>query len=136
MHNPPDILSLAYKQTLMQDQLVLLQEKEQVIPGSVQYSIKRYHQNLQWNIEDTGMMVYHYEKASPRENYFELKFCVSGNVYCREKKTECDYCKFSSSKSCVEKVDSVDVLSFSFSPSYLKQFTSGKKNATISDNVH
>jgi AraC family transcriptional regulator len=56
-------------------------------------------------------------------------------VYCREKKTECDYCKFNSSKSCVEKVDSVDVLSFSFSPSYLKQFTSGKKNASLSDDV-
>ncbi|MBK5269896.1 MAG: AraC family transcriptional regulator, partial [Bacteroidia bacterium] len=72
MHNPPDILTLAYKQAPMQEQMTLLQEKEQQIPGSVQYTIKRYHRNLQWNIEDTGMMVYHYEKAAPRENYFEL----------------------------------------------------------------
>ena len=89
----------------------------------------------QWNIEDTGMLIYHTEKNNPHEDYIQLKFCVSGNVYCREKKTECDYCKFNSSKTCVEKVDSVDVLSFTFSPSYLKQFTSDKKNATLSDNV-
>ena len=37
MHQPPDILSLAYKQPVMQDALDLLQEKERQIPGSVQY---------------------------------------------------------------------------------------------------
>lgn len=131
MHNPPDILSLAYKQTPMQEQMVLLQEKEQVIPGTVQYTIKRYHRNLQWNIEDTGMMVYHYEKAAPRENYFELKFCVSGNVYCRKKDTECDMCQFSASKSCLERVNSVDVVSFRFSPAHLSQFVKPRKGNTV-----
>ena len=115
MHNPPDILSLAYRQTVLQDQFTLLQEKVRLIPGSVQYTIKRYHRNLQWNIEDTGMMVYNYEKKNRKENYLELRFCVSGNVYCRKKDTECDMCKFSESKNCVEKVDSVDVVSFRFS---------------------
>ncbi len=81
MHNPPDILALAYKQNLMQDQLVLLQEREQQIPGSVNYTINRYSRNAQWNIEDTGMLVYHYAKSEPKENYLELRFCVSGNVY-------------------------------------------------------
>jgi AraC family transcriptional regulator len=131
MHNPPDILTLAYKQNLMQDQMVLLHEKEQQIPGSVQYSIKRYYRNTQWNIEDTGMMVYHFEKSNPRENYFELKFCVSGNVYCRKKDTECDMCKFNASKNCVERVDSVDILSFRFSPAHLSQFVKPRKNDTI-----
>jgi AraC family transcriptional regulator len=37
MHQPPDILTLAYKQPFMQEQLVLLDEKERQIPGSVQY---------------------------------------------------------------------------------------------------
>ncbi len=111
MHQPPDILALAYKQAPMQEQLHLLHEKERQIPGSVNYTIKRYHRNTQWNIEDTGMMVYHYEKNKPKENYFELKFCVTGNVYCRQKDTECNMCKFNASGSCVERVESVDVLS-------------------------
>ncbi len=130
-----NILEIAYKQPLMQDQMQVLQHKEKQIPGSVTYSIKRYAKQPQWNIDDSGMLVYHIQKNNPDENYLQLQFCVSGNVYCREKKTECDYCKFNSSKSCVEKVDSVDVLSFTFSPSYLKQFTSGKKNTTLSDDV-
>jgi AraC family transcriptional regulator len=131
MHNPPDILALAYKQNLMQEQMVLLQEKEQQIPGSVQYSIKRYYRNTQWNIEDTGMMVYHYEKTSPRENYLELKFCISGNVYCRKKDTECDMCQYSASKNCVERIDSVDVVSFRFSPVHLSQFVKPRKGDTV-----
>jgi AraC-like DNA-binding protein len=131
MHNPPDILTLAYKQSLMQEQMVLLQEKDQQIPGSVQYSIKRYYRNTQWNIEDTGMLVYHYEKTSPRENYLELKFCISGNVYCRKKDTECDMCQYSASKDCVERVDSLDVVSFRFSPVHLSQFVKPRKADTI-----
>jgi AraC-like DNA-binding protein len=136
MHNPPDILALSYKQGLMQDQLELLQEKERQIPGSVQYIIKRYHRHPQWNIDDTGMMVYHYAKNDPRENYLELKFCVSGNVYCRQKDTECDMCKFSASKNCAEKVDSVDVLSFKFSPLHLSQFVKPRHaNDTVSEDI-
>jgi len=131
MHNPPDILTLAYKQSLMQEQMVLLHEKEQQIPGSVQYSIKRYYRNTQWNIEDTGMMVYHYKKTSPKENYLELKFCISGNVFCRKKDTECDMCQYSASKNCVERADSVDVVSFRFSPVHLSQFVKPRKTDTI-----
>lgn len=136
MHQPPDILTLAYKQTLMQGQMELLQEKERQIPGSVQYTIKRYRSHPQWNIDDTGMMVYHYEKEEPRKNYLELKFCVSGNVYCKQKDTECDMCKFSESKNCVEKVNSVDVLSFRFSPLHLSQFVKPRhSNDTVSEDV-
>jgi AraC-like DNA-binding protein len=136
MYNSPDILAMAYKQNLMQDQLVLLQEKQQQIPGSVQYTIKRYYRNVQWNIEDTGMIVYHYEKNPSRDNYLELKFCVSGNVYCRKKDTECDMCQYSASKNCVERVDSVDVVSFRFSPVQLSQFVKPRRTTdTLTDDI-
>jgi AraC-like DNA-binding protein len=131
MHNPPDILALAYKQTPMQGEMQLLQERQQQIPGSVQYTINRYRRNPQWNIEDTGMMVYHYTKNEPSANYFELRFCVSGNVYCRKKDTECDLCQFGDSKGCVERVDSVDVVSFKFSPLQLGQFVKPRKGNTV-----
>jgi len=136
MHNSPEILALAFKQNLMQDQLVLLHEKQQQIPGSVQYTIKRYFRNIQWNIEDTGMIVYNYENNTPRENYLELKFCVSGNVYCRKKDTECDRCQFSESKSCIERVDSMDVVSFRFSPVQLSQFVKPRRTTdTLTDDI-
>jgi AraC-like DNA-binding protein len=136
MHNPPDILSLAHKQSLMQDELVLLQEKEQQIPGTVQYTISRYRRHLQWNIEDTGMLVYHYTKNSAAENYLELRFCVSGNVYCRKKDTECDMCQFGASRTCKERVESVDVVRFKFSPAHLSQFVKPRKgNAILTDDI-
>jgi AraC family transcriptional regulator len=135
MNDYSDILQIASRQPLMHNQMPLLQQKDKQIPGSVTYSIKRYSKPKQWSIDDTGMFIYHTEKNNPAANYLELKFCVSGNVYCREKKTECDFCKLNESKGCVEHVDSVDVLSFTFTPSYLKQFASSKKNMSLSDDV-
>ena len=124
-----DILSLAYKQPFLQDELEVLHEVERHVPGSVKYSIKRYRKQPQWNIDDTGILVYHFNKDNPEDNHLELKFCVSGNVYCKEKQTECDFCKFNASKACVEKIESVDVLSFVYTPSYLQQFAKSQKNS-------
>lgn len=134
MHQPPDIFALAYKQAPMQEQLHLVYDKERQIPGSVNYSIKRYHRNPHWNIEDTGIMVYHFEKSRPKENYLELKFCVTGNVYCREKDTECDMCRFNA-LNCSERMESVDVLNFRFSPVHLSQFIKPRTNDTLTDDI-
>ena len=136
MMNPPDILSLAYKQPVMYEQMVLLQEKEQQIPGSVQYAMKRYRRLLQWGMEDTGMMVYQYKKNDPKEQYFELRFCISGNVYCREKEVECDQCKLNASSHCNARMESIDVMSFRFSPVHLSQFVKpSKTNDTATDDI-
>lgn len=136
MYQQPDILALAHQQPIMQNELEVLHEIVRKVPGSVQYTINRYKKNPMWPIEDTGVLVYNHEKNNPKANYLELKFCVSGNVYCRKKETECDYCQLNASKGCVEKVDSIDVLSFSFSPTYLQQFARANNNPqSISDNV-
>lgn len=136
MHQPHDILSLACKQTFMQEQIILLQEKERQIPGSVQYSIKRFQRHLQWNIEDTGMLVYHFQKNYPGENYLELNFCLSGNMYCRLMDSECNQCRIHESNNCKEKVESIDVLSFRFSPVHLSQFVKPRKGTeNFSDDV-
>jgi AraC family transcriptional regulator len=135
MYQAPDILSVAYKQPIMHHEMEVLQDVDRSVPGSVHYTIKRYKKQTQWNIDDTGMLVYHYEKNNPDEHYLELRFCITGNVYCRQKQTECDFCKLNQSKTCIEKVDSVDVLSFSFKPSYLTQFVKGKKQRNISDEM-
>lgn len=127
MLQPLDILSLAHRQPIMLEELQLLQEKEQQIPGSVLYVIKRYRKQPQWNIEDMGMMVYNYKKDEKRESFLELRFCVSGNVYCKQKNIECDNCKFNASKSCSERIKSVDVVNFRFSTVHLSQFVKSNK---------
>ncbi len=136
MHQPLDILTLAHKQPFMHSELEIMQQVDRMVPGSVKYSISRYKKNSKWEMEDLGVLVYHYEKNNPESNYLELRFCVTGNVYCREKKAECNYCKLSNSKVCIEKVDSMDVLSFTFSPVYLQQFAKAHRNPdSITDNV-
>src|SRR5665647_1483832 len=78
MNQLTNILEIAQKQPLMYDELDVLQDIDRSVPGSVHYSIKRYKKQPQWTIEDTGMLVYHYEKNNADANYLELKFCVSG----------------------------------------------------------
>ncbi|MEO5984243.1 MAG: AraC family transcriptional regulator [Ferruginibacter sp.] len=136
MDQLPDIFGLAHKQPFIYSDMQILQEVVRTVPGSVEYSIKRYRKLPQWQIEDTGVLVYHYEKNNSTANYLELNFCVSGNVYCRQKEAECDSCKLNASRHCIEKEDSVDVLSFSFSRSYLNQFAKAHKTpVSLSDNV-
>jgi len=81
------------------------------------------------------MMVYHYRKNEPAENYFELRFCTSGNIYCRQKEVECDSCKLNASRSCTERIESIDVMSFRFSPVHLSQFVKPNKLDTVTDNI-
>ena len=120
----------------MQQDLEILQDVDRTVPGSVHYTIKRYKKQPMWEIEDTGILVYNYERNNTSANYLELKFCVTGNVYCRKKQTECDYCKFNDSKNCVEKVESMDMLSFRFTRSYLHQFSKAHKTpVNLTDNV-
>lgn len=64
MEHDLHILSIAQRQPVMQEQLNLLHEKEQLIPGSVQYMIKRFRKQPLSNIDDTGMMVYNFKKRS------------------------------------------------------------------------
>ena len=93
MNNLKEILAPAYNQSLSFNELDVLQDIDRAVPGSVHYSIKRYKKEADWSMEDTGMLVYHFEKNNPTANYLELKFCITGNVYCRQKQTECDFCK-------------------------------------------
>jgi AraC family transcriptional regulator len=131
MYQAPDILMMAYKQPIMQDQLITLHEKERQIPGSVQYTIKRYRKNAQWNLDDMGMIVYNYAAGKKEDdaarNYLELRFCIAGNVYCRHKEVECDACKVSATPGCPERVETVDVLSFRFLAVHLSQFVRPRK---------
>ena len=136
MHHPPDILALAYKQPLMLGQLPLLHERDHLIPGSVQYIMRRYERNPQSSLEDTGMMVYHFQRQKPEDNYFELRFCISGNVYCRQKERACTSCHLHTSRVCPDTCETVDVLNFRFSPIHLSQFVKLQQLAdSLSDNV-
>lgn len=135
MHIPPDILQLALRRPLLQDELILLHKKERAIPGSVQFRILRYRYQPQWNSEDKGMMLYHFEKGNPTKNYLELTFCITGNTWCRKNGCACNECTVHPAEDCKEKLPTMDILSFRFSQLHLSQFARPSKNSTLSEDV-
>lgn len=114
----------------------LVFETASQIPGSVQYSIRRYARPRSWIADDVGVINYHYEPAHPERNHLELRFCMIGNMYCRRDQKECNQCRAHASFNCEEKVESVDFLSFVFSSTLLNQFVHSRLDAsTFSEDV-
>jgi len=114
----------------------LVSETTHQIPGSVQYSMKRFIRPQNWMQEDTGMLKYYYETSGAERNYLELRFCVSGQVYCKEHIDDCKRCKAHESTNCHEKIESINVLSFIFSNAVLSQFIKLRSTSdTFTDNV-
>lgn len=85
-------------------------------------------------MNEAGMLQYHYEKDNREESYLELKFCLSGSVYCRHKEGDCETCRHNSGKN---KEQSTDLLHFRFNPGHLSQFVKprGGKDASITDDM-
>src|SRR5437667_8685440 len=110
----------------------LLELKEHFIPGSARYVIRRYDIPQYWSAEDAGMLVYHYDKHNPEENFFELRFCITGNKYCSEK--NCMLCNDATEQHC-KSHDSLDVFSFHFSSTFLYQFVHNVKLTNRKDEV-
>jgi AraC family transcriptional regulator len=127
-----DILKTSPKSTF-EVGMDLLYEKEQKIPDSLQYNIKRYYSHNEWEADDTGMLVYHFNKNRPLENYLELRFCITGNKYCEDK--ECGNCGQLPTNNCNGKHNTIDVFTFHFASSFLHQFVHNVKLTSKKDEV-
>ena len=127
-----DILKVGQGNAI-ESNMTLLHMKEQNIPGSIEYIIRRYYPLQKWSSEDTGMLVYHYNEKKPQENFLELRFCTSGNKYCFEK--SCAQCNELPTKNCSGKHETVDVFTFHFSASFLHQFVHNVKLSNRKDEV-
>ena len=127
-----DILKVAQGNAI-EPTMNLLHMKEQDIPGSIQYVIRRYFPLQKWSSEDTGMLVYHFNDKKPNDNFLELRFCTSGNKYCFEK--SCAQCDEQPTKNCSGKYETVDVFTFHFSSTFLHQFVHNVKLSNRKDEV-
>lgn len=127
-----DILKVAHRNTV-EPSMNLLHMKEQHVPGSVQYVIRRYYAQQQWSGDDTGMLVYHYSANTPEDNFLEMRYCTTGNKYCFEK--SCSQCHEAPTQNCSGHDESIDVFSFHFSASFLHQFVHNVKLTSRKDEV-
>jgi AraC family transcriptional regulator len=135
MESTQNILSVALNHPVMQEELELVHHKVQKIPGTVQYVINRFRKLPHVNAEDTGMMIYNYKGNDTKNSSLDLVFCVTGNRYCKQKDSECNFCKHSQSDHCHEIIDTVDVASFRFNTDHLSQFVKSIKTTTFSENI-
>ena len=133
MYKPLDILRMASLPADATPPLELLFQKEQQLPGALQYSINRYFADGKFSSEDTGMMVYHYHEKDSARNYLELRFCTIGNRYCYGK--GCGSCNELPTTNCSGKVQTVDVYTFHFTSTFLNQFTHNVKVSNRKDEV-
>ena len=129
------ILNEALRRQIMVDELLLLHKQDKIIPNSVQYDIRRYKKNAGWDADDLGMVSYQYLGKKHKENYLELKFCISGNAYCMEEDCNGESCKKISRAECSAKVETLDVFGFRFSSSYLSQFLKSKFPDTRAEQI-
>src|SRR5947209_4067025 len=100
----------------------LLFEAGRSIPGSVQQVVKRYARPASWTGDEQAQVVYHYEASASAKNFLSLRFCLSGNVYCKKYRNECNQCKAHLSEGCEARMESVDFVSLSFSAKMLEPF--------------
>lgn len=132
MLKPLDILTVA-KQPLVDSRLDVLYQKEQNIPGAIQYSIKRLYSQHPTQESDTGMLVYNFNQHNKEENFLEISYCITGNRYCENK--SCGSCLQMPTKNCNGKLSTVDVFTFHFTHSFLNQFTQNIKLSNRKDEV-
>jgi AraC family transcriptional regulator len=135
MDNSSAILSLSLNHPVMHEDLELVHHKVQKIPGTVQYVINRYKKLPHLNFEDKGIMTYNYKSEERNESNLDLIFCVTGNRYCNQKDTECNFCKNAQSEHCRELIDTIDVASFRFNTDHLSQFVKDIKTSTFSESI-
>jgi len=121
------ILSESVRREIMVEQLNVITRQEKQIPNSVSYDMRRYLKQPGWQPDDVGMLEYSFIAANNPDNSLSLKFCLAGQAYCDEDECESgEVCKKTGKSDCSEVVETVDVYSFRFTYSYLKQFLSTK----------
>lgn len=120
-------------QGLLGNRLHLLQDRSQQIPGSIHYSIRRYKREGVWTEPDEGLMVFQLDENAADRSTLELHFLLTGQVYCREKDKNCDLCRLQESENCIEKVDSVDLISFRYDGKHLGQWAKPRINGGDAD---
>ncbi|MFN5376190.1 MAG: hypothetical protein ACK492_07515, partial [Chitinophagaceae bacterium] len=105
---------------------------EKKIPGSWQFAIKRYANDAKNDVEDYGTLVYNFDNQ-PDRNFLELRFCVTGQTYCKQSVVNCEDCKLNKNALCVEQSGTVDFLQFRFEPVHLTNLITSEPGGETED---
>lgn len=112
----------------------LMVEMKKQVPGSVQYTIRRYPRPHDWMAEDAGVFKYEVTGSSAKD-HVELHFCVTGNMYCQHRGARCQECQVAKNERCEEKIRTVDIISFQFTSTLLSQFIRSRTNDSFTESI-
>lgn len=129
-----NILSVSAGVAIEQDELELLQQRVQDIPGSIYYIMRRYRKPEHIDPEDMGILRYNYSEDRQNRN-LELVFCISGNRYCTKYDQECSFCRRTASANCDDSVTTIDIAYFRFDELHLGQFIKDVRTTNFSENI-
>lgn len=121
-----DILQIAHRRPVMQEELTEVFAEQKALHGKVHYGLRRYKMLPQWSMEEIGMLVYHYEPGKNGKKYLALRFCMHGNRYCN--RTDCNgkQCNAAETSHNHTQTETFDLVTVEFSPTYLQQFAANE----------
>ncbi len=112
----------------------VLFSREKKIPGSWQYSLRRHSKENGSPVDDHGTLVYHFDD-DVEDRYLELRFCVSGQTFCKEPNANCEECKLNMNAQCVEQTGTIDLLQFRFEPLHLSNLIKSEGTSPEADSI-
>jgi AraC-like DNA-binding protein len=132
MHAVNEILSGADLQPLMSENLELITESGQQIPGGITFRKYGYRLHHPAELDDLGVLFYNYDSKKTKERKIELRFCLSNKQYCNNPACKGGTCQ---QKNNCRNQQGLDVLIFQYPAGYLKQMLSGNDPKSLSDEL-
>ena len=127
-----EILTESELRPLMSESLELIGES--VLEISAGMHLRRYAYKLthEQELDDLGILSYHYHPKQIKERKIELRFCISNNRYCANPDCQSGQCR--KQEACTRE-QRLNLLVFQYSYAYLKQFAGKNTSQSISDEL-
>jgi len=132
MQSINEILTGSELQPLMSESLELVAESVLDVAAGLQMRNYAYRLTREQDLDDIGILSYHYHPKNIKERKIELRFCVSNNRYCSHPECSSGICR--QHKNC-QSEQRLNILVFQYSSGYLKQFTSPHSSKSLSDEL-
>ena len=75
-----NILSVSIGRPVMVEDFTLVKELTHPTASEIHYHIQHYQASPKMAIDDTGMLIYNYNRADADEQFIELRFCIERNT--------------------------------------------------------
>lgn len=96
------------------------------VPSSLKYQLLRFEKEKD-DVFSRGLLSYFYHRENKSAQNLSLQFCMTGNRYCSIK--NCSNCRIQQNVDCRGQIDTIDVFTFDFQPTFLLTFV--KNNPPI-----